>query len=163
MSDTRPPEALRCVATKPRLDPTLPPKQCARSAKYGEWCRQHAESLGGWRLAPPDWLAAHPVPDSGLVDRVAEALDWRHGDDRVLAALLDDLRAALASTPEPDLDVERLARAMANESDTATEDERQAGDLWSLVSERSRGEWRKRAASIATEYTRLRDSKKPTR
>ena len=65
MSDTRPPEALRCVATKPRLDPTLPPKQCARSAKYGEWCRQHAESLGGWRLAPPDWLAAHPVPDSG--------------------------------------------------------------------------------------------------
>ena len=45
---------VRCVATKSRLDPTLPPKKCPRWAKYGEWCRQHAESLGGWRLAPPD-------------------------------------------------------------------------------------------------------------
>ena len=158
MSDTRPPEALRCVATKPRLDPTLPPKQCARSAKYGEWCRQHAESLGGWRLAPPDWLAAHPVPDSGLVDRVAEALDWRHGDDRVLAALLDDLRAALASTPEPDLDVERLARAFYNVTRA-----RPALTAWMPEWSALSGELREKAvtdaAEIAAEYARLTESK----
>ena len=49
------PKVRRCQATKPRLDEALPPKQCPRPAKYGgEWCRQHAESLGGWRLCPPD-------------------------------------------------------------------------------------------------------------
>jgi hypothetical protein len=43
----------RCAATRSRLDPTLPPKQCARAQTHGEWCRQHAESLGGWRLVDP--------------------------------------------------------------------------------------------------------------
>jgi hypothetical protein len=47
-------ERPRCIATKPRLIPTMPDKQCPPPAKYGPWCRQHAESLGGWRLAPPD-------------------------------------------------------------------------------------------------------------
>ena len=44
----------RCVATRQgAINPAIV-HQCSRKATHGEWCRQHAESLGGWRLAAPD-------------------------------------------------------------------------------------------------------------
>jgi len=52
----------QCAATKPRVfDPSLPPKQCARKATHGQWCRQHAESLGGWRLLSPETSVAKMI------------------------------------------------------------------------------------------------------
>jgi hypothetical protein len=54
-----------------------------------------------------------------------------------------------------ELDVERLAHALANETDSATEDERAVGDLWSLMSARLRDEWTRKAERVAAEYDRL--------
>jgi hypothetical protein len=50
------------------------------------------------------------------------------------------------------LDAERLAHALANETDSATEDERAVGDLWSLMSARLRAEWTRKAERVAAEY-----------
>jgi hypothetical protein len=58
----------RCIATKPGLTPGHV-RQCPRPQKYGEWCRQHAESLGGWRLASP--REARPVPVGDERERLA--------------------------------------------------------------------------------------------
>lgn len=87
----------QCIATRTgRIDATLVVR-CKKTAKYGDWCRQHAESLGGWRLAPPgenDRLR-HAIEDFILWwDMPPFALD----DDERLRAEIDALRAALAET-----------------------------------------------------------------
>ena len=68
-----------------------------------------------WRVAA---LAARPVSDSGLTRRLAERIHGNESHPRPSFAECPyepcvEARAALASTPEPDLDVERLAEALA--------------------------------------------------
>lgn len=46
----------QCVATRPRLDGGA--HRCPKPATHGEWCRMHAQSLGGWVLIPSDALDA---------------------------------------------------------------------------------------------------------
>jgi hypothetical protein len=54
-----------------------------------------------------------------------------------------------------ELNVERLAHALANETDSAPHE---TGDLWSLMSERLRDEWRQKASRVAAEYASLPSS-----
>ena len=42
-----------CIATRPGLDPALA-HRCKKPATHGEWCRMHAQSLGGWVLVKPE-------------------------------------------------------------------------------------------------------------
>lgn len=60
-------QAGRCQATREGLKPGSV-RQCPRRAAYGQWCFQHAHSVGGWVLVPPDRLASHDA----LEDRVRQ-------------------------------------------------------------------------------------------
>jgi hypothetical protein len=61
----------QCVATRPAVfDQTLPPHRCKRRATHGEWCRQHAELLGGWRLIAPDAGLAKAIDAEIAVSRI---------------------------------------------------------------------------------------------
>jgi hypothetical protein len=66
---------------------------------------------------------------------------------------LDGLLAALPSTPQPEgLDEERLARAMACESDT---NPAAPEPLWDLLNDGLRDVFRRKAKVVAAEYARL--------
>lgn len=62
----------RCAATKPGLTPGHV-RRCPRQAHYGEWCFQHAHSVGGWLLVPPSELESASAAIESLQSRLDRA------------------------------------------------------------------------------------------
>ena len=74
------PTPATCAATKP-LAFSDGVKSCSKTATHGEWCRMHAQSLGGWVLMPP---AAQPAPalDVARLARAEHKRALSGGDER---------------------------------------------------------------------------------
>jgi len=68
----------RCIAMK---DIGTGKRQCPKVATHGEWCRMHAQSLGGWLLVPPGLIEAVAAERARIAAGIKSLCDTGQYDD----------------------------------------------------------------------------------